>query len=94
MAIDREMVERIALLARLEIGEEEREIFAEQLGTILEYANRLNQLKTEDVEPLAHVLPLHNVFREDRVEPSMPRERILGEEDYFHVPRIIDESSI
>lgn len=94
MAIDREMVERIALLARLEIGEEEKEVFADQLATILEYAHSLNQLKTEDVEPLAHVLPVSNVFREDRAQPSLPRERVLGDEEYFHVPRIIDETSV
>lgn len=92
MAIEKEIVEKMALLARLSITEEEKEAFTHQLATILDFAASLNQLPTEDVEPLAHVLPVHNVFREDEVRPSLPRERVLGEEEYFKVPKIIEEA--
>lgn len=94
MSIQREMVEKIAHLARLRIGEEEKETFAQQLALILDYANSLNQIPTEGVEPLSHVLPVQNVFREDRVDPSLPREAVLGSEEYFRVPQVMDDSSV
>ncbi len=92
MTIEEGAVERIAHLARLKLEEEERSAFTEQLAQILEYAEKLNELPTDDVEPMAHILPLKNVMREDEVKPSMEREEVLAPgEKYFRVPRILDE---
>jgi aspartyl-tRNA(Asn)/glutamyl-tRNA(Gln) amidotransferase subunit C len=85
----------IALLARLELSEEEKDLFSRQLGSIIKYIEKLNELDTASVEPTAHVLPLHNVFREDEVQPSLPREMTLQNapernEQFYRVPKIIE----
>lgn len=87
-------VEYIANLARLEFKEEEKEKFTEQFNRILEYMDKLNELDTSNVEPLYHVIDLKNVFREDVVKPSYPREEILKNapsrtEYFFKVPKVI-----
>jgi len=87
-------VEYIANLARLEFKEEEKEKFTEQFNRILEYIDKLNELDTTDVEPLYHVIDLKNVFREDIVKESYPREEILKNapsrtEFFFKVPKVI-----
>lgn len=94
MSLSIQEVEHVALLARLNLKEEEKEIFAEQLSKILDYANKLNELPTEGVEPLAHILPVYNVFRKDEVKSGTPRESILAnaplvEEGQYKVPKII-----
>lgn len=94
MALSIELVEHVALLARLALSDAEKKAFAEQLGMILEYADRINALDTEGVEPLDHILPIHNIFREDRVQASPPREEMLAngplmEEGQYKVPKII-----
>jgi aspartyl-tRNA(Asn)/glutamyl-tRNA(Gln) amidotransferase subunit C len=88
-------VEHVATLARLELAPGEAEVFARQLGAILEYMRQLDSLDTEGVEPTSHVLPLVNVFREDRVVPGGPREEILAqapdsERGHFKVPRVVE----
>ena len=85
----------IALLARLELSEEEKDLFSRQLGSIIQYIEKLNELDTESVEPTAHILPLYNVFREDAVQPSLPREMALQNapernEQFYRVPKIIE----
>ncbi|MBC7075647.1 MAG: Asp-tRNA(Asn)/Glu-tRNA(Gln) amidotransferase subunit GatC [Syntrophomonadaceae bacterium] len=87
-------VEHVALLARLSLSEKEKEIFAEQLSTILDYINKLNELDTDGVEPLYHILPIYNIFREDEVKTGTSREDILAnapqvEEGQYKVPKII-----
>ncbi len=87
-------VEYIANLARLEFKEEEKEKFTEQFNRILEYIDKLNELDTTNVEPLYHVIDIKNVFREDIVRPSYPREEILKNapsrtEYFFKVPKVI-----
>ena len=88
-------IEKVARLARLELSDEERETFANQLEQILTYMEQLNRLDTTGVEPTSHAIPLYNVFREDGVKPSFPQEEILAtapdeEEGHFKVPRIIE----
>ncbi|MCL6559848.1 MAG: Asp-tRNA(Asn)/Glu-tRNA(Gln) amidotransferase subunit GatC [Firmicutes bacterium] len=92
--ITKKDVEHVALLARLELSEEEKQVYTEQLGKILEYASVLNELDTTDVPPLTHVLPLQNVFREDKVGEHLEPEVVLAqapdrEERYFRVPRVV-----
>jgi aspartyl-tRNA(Asn)/glutamyl-tRNA(Gln) amidotransferase subunit C len=68
--------------------------FTEQFNTILGYIDKLNELNTDNVEPLSHVIELGNVFREDKVKPSTPREDALKNapsrsEEFFKVPKVI-----
>ena len=88
-------VRRIARLARLELAESELGAFTEQFNQILEYVGRLNEVDTQAVPPMAHVLPLATPWREDQVTPSLPREAALAnapepDESAFRVPRIIE----
>lgn len=88
-------VEKIALLSMLHLTEEEKKLYAEQLDSILEYINKLNELDTTDVEPTSHVLPLKNVFREDIAGSSLSREDALRnapdkQEGFYRVPKIIE----
>jgi aspartyl-tRNA(Asn)/glutamyl-tRNA(Gln) amidotransferase subunit C len=92
--ITKKDVEYVAGLAKLEFTEDEKEVFTKTLGDILEYAKQLSKVDTGSVEPTAHILPLTNVYREDRVEPSMDREKILKNapeklKGCFRVPRVI-----
>ena len=94
MKISRVEVEHVALLARLELTEEELVTNTEQLNSILDYAAMLEKLNTDDIKPTAHAVPLHNVLREDQVKPSMDREKVLAnapdaEDGFFKVPRIV-----
>lgn len=95
MKITREEVVHVARLARLEMHEEEMDKFTEQLNAILEYSDKLNGLDTKDILPTAHVLPLRNVFREDKTRPCLPRAQALAnapeeEDGMFRVPRVIE----
>jgi aspartyl-tRNA(Asn)/glutamyl-tRNA(Gln) amidotransferase subunit C len=88
-------IEYIALLARLRLTEEEKELFSRQLGSIIDYINKLNRLDTSDVEPTSHVLPIKNVFREDRQGVSSERDEILRNAPskkggFYKVPKIIE----
>ena len=78
MKLSRAEVEHIAELAKLELTEEEKIKFCEQLSAILEYAEMLQKLDTEAIPPTATVLPLQNVMRPDEVAPSFPQEDILA----------------
>jgi aspartyl-tRNA(Asn)/glutamyl-tRNA(Gln) amidotransferase subunit C len=88
-------IEDVSLLARLRLTETEKELFTRQLDRTIEYINKLNELDTTGIEPTAHVLPIRNVFREDKVRNSLPCDKVLqnapeSERDFFKVPRIIE----
>lgn len=94
MALTIKEVEYVAQLARLQLNDEEKHSFAEQLSSILEYVDKLNELSTDGVEPLAHILPVFNVFRADESRPGSPREEILAnaplvEDGQYKVPKIM-----
>ena len=98
MAISPKEVESLARLARIQLSQEELIRFASQLDEILSYVQKLKTAKTDGVEPTSHVLPLSNVFREDRLQPSLPTERGLAnaperEGPYFKVPKVIDPAA-
>lgn len=78
MAISRDDVEKVALLARLELSEAEVVSLTTELAQIVAYVDQLAEVDTEDVEPMAHAVEVHNVFAEDIVEPSLPREQALA----------------
>lgn len=71
-------IEKVALLARLLLSSEEAQLMTQQLGKVLEYMELLNEVNTDQVEPLAHAVELTNVFREDKVAPSLDRELALA----------------
>lgn len=88
-------IDYVALLARIKLTEEERDLFSRQVDGILKYIEKLNELDTSGVEPTAHVLPVKNVFREDNPVPSLPRDLILKnspakDETFYKVPKIIE----
>ena len=95
MAISPKEVELLSHLARIQLTPEELTRFAGQLEEILSYVEKLKSAKTEGVPPTSHVLPLSNVFREDKLQPSLPTDQALAdapekEGPYFKVPRVID----
>lgn len=88
-------VEYIALLARLRLTDEEKALFSKQLGSIISYIDKLNQLNTSNVDPTSHVLPMKNIFRDDKQDISLSRDKILEnapskKEGFYKVPRIIE----
>ena len=87
-------VRHVAKLSRLALDEARLEKFSAQLGSILEYIAKISEVDVTGVEPMAHALPIHNVFREDLVEPSLPLEKVLQnapdcDGPFFKVPKII-----
>ena len=78
MAISRTEVEKVSLLARLQLTEAELATMTEQLGQIVGYVDLLAEVDTEAVEPMAHAVEVCNVFTGDEVHPSLPRERALA----------------
>jgi len=96
--IDEAQVRHVAKLARLDLSDNEVAKFSDQLSAIIEYIEKLNKLNTESVEPLAHCLGIHNVFRSDVVKASLDVEKALGNaperyEEYFKVPKILEDTS-
>jgi aspartyl-tRNA(Asn)/glutamyl-tRNA(Gln) amidotransferase subunit C len=94
MSITIQDVEQIAKLARLEFTREEKEKLTHQMNQILTYMEKLNEVDTTNVEPLSHVIELDNVFRDDVVQPSSPRQKMLQNapdhtEEFFKVPKVI-----
>jgi aspartyl-tRNA(Asn)/glutamyl-tRNA(Gln) amidotransferase subunit C len=84
----------VAKLARLALDDAHIQRLATQLASILEYVDQIGQVDARGIEPMAHALPLHNVLREDRIEPSLPLEKVLQnapETDgpFFKVPKVL-----
>jgi aspartyl-tRNA(Asn)/glutamyl-tRNA(Gln) amidotransferase subunit C len=95
MTISLKDVEHVANLARLELSDEEKQVFTEQLNGILKYAEQLNSLNTEGIEPTSHAMPLLNVMREDRTHQSLSQEKVFEnapeeEDGQFKVPAVLE----
>lgn len=93
--ITRQDVDYVAGLARLTLDDAARDRLVNELGDVLAYMDKLNELDTSDVEPMMHALEVSNVYREDAVQPSLPREEALAnapktDGEYFLVPKILD----
>ncbi|TKC14790.1 Asp-tRNA(Asn)/Glu-tRNA(Gln) amidotransferase subunit GatC [Robertmurraya kyonggiensis] len=93
--ISAEEVKHVANLARLAVTEEEVQKFTQQLDKIISFAEQLNELDTENVEPTSHVLDMKNVMREDVPVKGLPREEVLKnapehENGQIKVPSIIE----
>jgi aspartyl-tRNA(Asn)/glutamyl-tRNA(Gln) amidotransferase subunit C len=95
MKLSLAQVEHVAKLAQLALTDQEKELFREQLSSILQYAERLQELDTGDIPPTASVLPLENVMRNDEIQPSLPLADVLTnapavENDCFRVPVVLE----
>ncbi len=96
MALSRTEVEHVATLARLDLSEAEKEMFANQLSAILSYVEQLRALDTSGVAPAATVLGATKAFRDDVAKASLPVDRAVANapqpaEGFFGVPKIIGE---
>ncbi len=95
MALTLDEVEHIAALARLNLSDEEKERFREQLSAILDHFAKLQTLDTADIPPTFSVLPSRNVLRPDRVHPCLTPEELLrnapqAEGNQFRVPPVLE----
>lgn len=93
--ISDETIEYVGILAKLELSEEEKEAAKKDMGSMLDYIDKLGELDTSDVEPMSHVFPVKNVFREDVVTNGDDRENILKnapeeKDGNFVVPKTVD----
>lgn len=97
MKLSLEEVDHVAMLARLGLQPQERELMREQLSSILDHINRLQELDTEAIPPTAQVITLRNVMRDDEVRPSLTVEEVLmnapqAEDGMFKVNAVLEES--
>ena len=95
MQIDRQLIDYLTTLSQLRLNEEEKQRAAEDLSKIVQYMNKLNEMDTADVEPMLHVFPMKNVFREDVCQPPGDRDALLAnaphqKDGYFKVPRTLE----
>ncbi|MDQ7817167.1 MAG: Asp-tRNA(Asn)/Glu-tRNA(Gln) amidotransferase subunit GatC [Melioribacteraceae bacterium] len=96
MAVTIDDVKYIANLARLNFEEKELEGFTIQFNDILSFFEKLNELDTENVEPLSHPIPNQNVFRDDILNSSVSQEEALKNApdrsyEFFKVPKVINQ---
>ena len=97
MAVSKDDVKKIAELARLEFSDSEIENYTSEMNNILGYVEKLNELDTENVEPLSHPIENNNVFREDVVKQSTERDRAFinapdKTSEHFKVPKVISQN--
>ena len=95
MSLTFDQVRWVAHLARLDLGESELETMTRELSAIIEYVDQLQKINTDNVEPLAHPLPIHNVFRPDKPVPSLPVDAALQNApdrraNFYSVPAVLE----
>jgi aspartyl-tRNA(Asn)/glutamyl-tRNA(Gln) amidotransferase subunit C len=95
MSLTRDEVRWVAHLARLDLSDAELETMTRQLSAIVDYVTLLRQVNTDGIEPLAHALPVHNVFRDDEPRPSLPVNEALANApdrrgDFYGVPAVLE----
>lgn len=93
--ISDETIEYVGILAKLELSDEEKEQAKKDIGRMLDYVDKLNELDTSGVEPMSHVFPVHNVFREDVVTNGDDHENMLKnapavKDGYWKVPKTVE----
>lgn len=97
MAISREEVEKVSLLGRLLLSENELATMTTQMGQILGYMELLDEVDTEHVEPMAHAVEVSDVFRRDEARPSLSRDQALAnapqrDDECYRVPAVLGDS--
>jgi len=93
--ISDQMIEYVGILAKLELSEAEREKAKKDMGEMLDYIGKMEELDTEKTEPMSHIFPVNNVFREDVVTNGDMREEMLKnapekKKGMFVVPQIFE----
>ena len=96
-AITPEQVRHIALLSRISVDDDQVSTLSGELGGILSFFDKLQELDTSEVEPMAHAVEIRNVFGDDVPGKSLTPEQALAnaparDEDYFRVPKVIADS--
>ncbi|MFP4136300.1 MAG: Asp-tRNA(Asn)/Glu-tRNA(Gln) amidotransferase subunit GatC [Candidatus Acetothermia bacterium] len=94
--IDKETVKHVEDLAELSLTESEREELTDDLAGIIDYVNKLQELDTDEVEPLMHILEVENVLRKDERKTNLPDEEVFKNSparkgNFFQVPPVIDQ---
>ena len=92
--ISDETIEYVGILAKLELSDGEKEQAKKDMGSMLDYIDKLNELDVSSVEPMSHVFPVHNVFREDVVTNQDDRESMLAnapeqKQGQYQVPKTV-----
>lgn len=90
-----ETIEYVGILAKLELSDEEKEQAKRDMGRMLDYIDKLGELDTEGVEPMSHIFPVQNVFREDDITNTDTRGELLAnapeeKDGMFAVPRTFE----
>ncbi len=93
--ISDETMEYVGILAKLELSDAETEAAKRDMGRMLDYIDKLNELDTSGVEPMSHVFPVSNVFREDVVENGDEHEKMLAnapkvKDGMYQVPKTVE----
>ena len=93
--ISDETMEYVGILAKLELSDAEKEAAKRAMGRMLDYIDKLNELDTSGVEPMSHVFPVSNVFREDVVENGDEHEKMLAnapkvKDGMYQVPKTVE----
>jgi len=96
MSISRQEVEKVSLLGRLLLSVDALDKLTDEMGQILGYMDLLSEVDTEQVEPMAHALDVSDVFRDDEVRPSLPRDQALAnsphrDDECYLVPAVLGE---
>lgn len=96
MSLSRADVDRVSLLARLRLNDEEAEHFAAQLTQVVDYFRQLDELDTSGILPMAHAIELQNVFAADVLQASLERDRALAnapkrDDECYRVPAVLGE---
>ncbi len=95
MGIDKNIVQYVAHLARIELKPKELDKLAEQLKSVLKFIDKLNRIDTAKINPTSHILPVSNVLREDEFRASLSASKALEnapkrQGDFFAVPKVIE----
>ena len=93
--ISDETIEYVGILSKLELSDQEKEQAKKDMVRMLDYIDKLNELDTSQVEPMSHVFPVYNVFREDVVVNEDQRDEILvnapeQKDGQFQVPKTVE----
>jgi aspartyl-tRNA(Asn)/glutamyl-tRNA(Gln) amidotransferase subunit C len=96
MSLARADVEKVSLLGRLLLSPAELDTMTTQLTRVVGYVEQLNEVNTDGIEPMAHAVEMHNVFRDDLLAESLPREAALAnapkrESECYRVPAVLGE---
>jgi aspartyl-tRNA(Asn)/glutamyl-tRNA(Gln) amidotransferase subunit C len=96
MSLSRADVEKVSLLGRLLLSEAELDTMTTQLTRVVGYVEHLSEVNTDGIQPMAHAVEMHNVFRDDALRESLPRDAALAnapkrDSECYRVPAVLGE---